>query len=510
MGLIYDVINLKANQGKFNSSSTTVKKNDDSLNVQGSEFKARHRLHVVFFASFSIYYSMHIYRYILREHVGPFLFSFGTLMFIFLLQFLMKGLDQLVGKGLGTWVITELIIVNLAWMVVLAVPMSVLVATLMAFGNLSGTHEITAMKAAGVSIYRMLFPVVIASLVITYLLIEFDNKILPNANHRARILRWDIERKKPTFGITPGLFTQTIPGYSMMVRKTFEESNDLEGITIYDYTHPNENVVVTAKTGTMSFSDDHKKLIMDLREGEIHELDQHDYQEYRRVRFTKHRIITDVEGYEFNRTNEGQMERGDRELGADAMRVRADSLQRLIDASTNRIRESIDQHITQILDVDVKQNSISYQYPGDSLTRAIMAVRMIAASAQNEMYMTMTWQRQEDRYWVEIHKKYSIPVACFVFVFVGVPLGIMARRGGFGVAAGLSLGFFVFYWICLIGGEKLADRNLASPLVGMWIANIVLSVVGIYLVIRSLHETKFLDFSFFARFIPKRFRTDSQ
>ncbi len=449
---------------------------------------------------------MKLYRYILREHAGPFFFSFGTLMFIFLLQFLMKGLDQLVGKGLGAWVITELIIVNLAWMVVLAVPMSVLVACLMAFGNLSATHEITAMKAAGVSIYKMLTPVIIASVIVTWLLIEFDNKVLPDANHRARILRYDIERKKPTFGITPGLFTQTIPGYSMMVRKTFEQSNDLEGITIYDYTRPNFNVVVTAKTGTMSFSDDHKNLIMDLRDGEIHELDQRDYKEYRKVVFAKHRIITKVEGYEFNRTGETQIERGDRELGAGAMKVRADSLARMITQSEDRVRAFMSKQIDQILDTTKKPLLILY--PGDSLARAITTLRMAESNIQNELYMTNIWQKQADRYWVEIHKKYSIPVACFVFVFVGVPLGIMARRGGFGVAAGLSLGFFVFYWVCLIGGEKLADRDMASPMVGMWIANIILIVMGAFLVIRSLHETSFLDFSFMTRFLPKRFRAE--
>ena len=125
--------------------------------------------------------------HILKAHLGPFLFAFITLMFVFLLQFLMRAVNQLVGKGLSAWVIGELIMVSLASMVVLAVPMAVLVATLMAFGKLSSQNEITAMKASGVSLYRMMATVVFASLILTFLLIEFDNKILPEANHRFKV-----------------------------------------------------------------------------------------------------------------------------------------------------------------------------------------------------------------------------------------------------------------------------------------------------------------------------------
>ncbi len=184
--------------------------------------------------------------HILRTHIGPFFFAFITLMFIFLLQFLMRAVDQLVGKGLSAWIIAELLALSLSWMVVLAVPMAVLVATLMAFGKLSSQHEITAMKASGVSLYRMMVPVVIASLAVTYLVLLFNNDVLPEANHRFKVLMIDIRRIKPTLTIMPGLFSQDIQGYSIITRKTFENSNDLEGVTIYDYTDPTTNVVVTA------------------------------------------------------------------------------------------------------------------------------------------------------------------------------------------------------------------------------------------------------------------------
>ncbi|MGE5439618.1 MAG: LptF/LptG family permease, partial [Bacteroidota bacterium] len=144
---------------------------------------------------------MILFRYILRNHAGPFIFSLLTLIFIFLFNFLTKFADRLVGKGLGFWIITKLIAYNLAWMVVLVVPMSILVATLMAYGNMSHNNEIAIMKASGVSVYKMIMPPFILSIIIGFLLVEFNNKIYPDANHAARILIQDISNKKPTLSL---------------------------------------------------------------------------------------------------------------------------------------------------------------------------------------------------------------------------------------------------------------------------------------------------------------------
>jgi lipopolysaccharide export system permease protein len=255
---------------------------------------------------------MKLYSHILKTHIGPFFFAFSTLMFIFLLQFLMKAVNQLVGKGLSAWVIGELIILSLSSMVVLAVPMAVLVSTLMAFGKLASQNEITAMKAGGMSLYKMIAPIVIASLVLTYALVEFDNNILPQANHAFKVLMIDIRRTKPTLTIVSGMFAQDIPGYSILARKTFEQSNDLDGVTIYDYTDPANNVVVTAEKGKVSFTPDYRKLIMDLSDGEIHQLATDDKKAYRRMRFIRHRIVMNAEGFDFERSSLSSFDRSDR------------------------------------------------------------------------------------------------------------------------------------------------------------------------------------------------------
>jgi lipopolysaccharide export system permease protein len=448
-------------------------------------------------------------RYILKAHVGPFVFSLVTLMFIFLLQFLMKFIDELAGKGLTPWVIIELITLSLAWMLVLAVPMSVLVATLMAFGDLSSRNEITAMKASGVSIYLMMAPVLIAAGIIGTGLVWFNNYVLPESNHRLKALTTDIRRKRPTLTLEAGVFSQDIPGYSMLVKKTHQKSNLLEGVTLYDYSNPNVNAVITAQNGSISFSSDYRKLILLLHTGEIHEMNLQEPNAYRRVRFETHRIAMAVEGFDFSRTSASAFSRGDRELSTKAMLGVVDSLENL---KANEVNEFQKLMLSEMDAARLGRSApdgimggarISPSASAEAITRA----RFMGAAVTTSLFRIEALNRQIDQYMVEIYKKYAIPTACVIFVLVGLPLGVMARRGGFGIAATLSLGFFVLYWACLIGGEKLADRAIFSPFVGMWAANILIGIVGIYLTIRIGRETLSIDWSGLQRFIPQRYRT---
>jgi len=420
-------------------------------------------------------------------------------------------MDQLAGKGLSGAVIIELVILNLAWMVVLAVPMAVLVATLMAFGNLSSSSEITAMKAGGISLYRMMAPVILASFLVTYSMIEFNNKVLPEANHRLKTLLMDIRRKKPSLTLIPGLFSQDMPGYSILVRKTFEESNNLEGVTIYDYSDPAKSVVITAKRGSLSFSADYRKLVMDLYDGEIHQMAIANPLQYRKILFTRQKLATHAEGFDFERSSNSAFSRGDRELSAGVMRYVVDSLQHQLLQAETELTALKSENLTRLLrgSIPPGPNTADWRTVEQYSTGASQAM-MVQSIVEGRLSSNDYLDRRAKEYLVEINKKYSIPVACFVFVLVGAPLGVMARRGGFGVAASLSLGFFLLYWASLIGGEKLADRELLEPWVGMWMANIFIGIVGVILTLRIARENVEIDLSFFSRLIPKRFRSSSE
>jgi len=432
---------------------------------------------------------MLIYRYILKAHFAPFIISFFIVIFVFTFQFIYKYIDNLVGKGLSWWIITQLITLNLAWMVTLAGPMAVLIATLMAFGSLSSSNETTVMRASGLSPFKLLFPVLLFSGILCYGLILFNNKVLPEANHRTRVLMTDIQRTRPTFVIEAGRFSDDISGYNLLARKTYENSNKLEGVFIIDNSNPVYSNTLTADSGQINFSKDYTKIILDLYNGEIHQIDKKNPNgSYRKIEFDKHIVSIDAQGFGFSNSDEGAFTRGDRELSADSMRS-------IVNNINNSFNSDIQNSALQVQNLAIEYSRVNYDTTKlDSAQKSINVLKIQSIlnryKGYKNKYLTQKQvqqanQKQADMYLVEIYKKYSIPFACVVFVLIGAPLGMITRKGGFGVAAGMSLGFFLLYWACLIGGEKLADRELLSPFLSMWVANIILGLAGVYLVFRD-------------------------
>jgi lipopolysaccharide export system permease protein len=418
---------------------------------------------------------------------------------------MMKFADRLVGKGLDTWIIIQLIIYNLAWMVVLVVPMAVLVATLMAFGSMSQNNEIAILKSSGVSLYKMMIPPIVASVVIALLLVYFNNNIYPDANHAARLLMEDISRKKPTLSLVPGLFSQEVPNYSILVREIDQNSNELKEVLIYDYTNPPKVNIVTATEGKIYLSKNQKKLIMDLVNGEIHESDNTKESIYRKLRFERHKIALPAEQFTFEQTAPGGP-RGDRELGTPEMLKIVDSLtiiynKNLADFNLRTMQVTFESLEKPIINI-IPDSSKMYIY-----TKVQQRIKTDENSTFSFLNRIDYGKKEINRYWVEIHKKYSLPFACIVFVLIGAPLGTMMKRGGFGMAAGISLLFFLAYWSFLIGGEKFADRGLLSPFWGMWSANVLLTIVGIWLMIKSAREKITISFDFLSKLIPESWRT---
>lgn len=450
--------------------------------------------------------------YILRNHVVPFVFSIITLMCIFLLQFLMKFADRLIGKGLDIWVIIKLITFNLAWMVVLVVPMATLVATLMAFGNMSQNNEVTIMKSSGSSLYRMMLAPFIASIIVGYLLFVFNDDVLPDANHNAKLLMEDISRQKPTLSLEPGVFSQEVANYAILAKGINQKTNDLEDVVIYDYTDPSQVNIVTAHKGKIYFSKDQSKLLMDLWDGEIHlsSITQSDL--YRKLLFKKHSITMNGDQFSFQQSGPGGT-RGDRELSTHAMYIIADSLNKIRDVSFKSLqKESSKYLLTNSINPFASEQTPVFKIhnPDIVYSRALEKISTSKNIILSSFRSEETIQEQVNSYMVEIHKKYALPVACIVFILIGAPLGVMVRKGGFGVAASISLFFFVIYWAFLIGGEKLADRNIITPFWGMWSANILLSIAGIILTTKTIQETIILNFNFLKKLIPKQWRNLSQ
>ena len=430
--------------------------------------------------------------YIIGEHIAPFFLGLIVIVFIFLMNFMIKAVDKILGKGIEMTVILEYIGLNIAWILALAIPMAVLIASLMAYGRLSADNEISTLKAAGVSFTRIIFPGLLLAVGMTIFMIYFNNNVLPEFNHRARMLGTDIYRKRPDLNIQEGYFTNDIPGYSLLVKR--KNGDILEDVTIYNDESAQIQTTVTARRGKITIKGN--RLIFDLEDGEIHELNNDNREEYRRVDFEYHRFTIPIEHMILERSTTRR--RGDREMSAQMMRNRVSDLNVKIESAYDKIQQYSDNTIEKIFKpvLTIDKNSyapIKLWTPtdremekaiGNSLRRIKRTIQLIAS----ESTIIKSYGRQQNKFLVEIQKKYSIPFACIVFMLVGAPLGIISKKGGLAVGMSISLGFFLIYWSFLIAGEALADRGIISPIMAMWSPNILVGALGIYLSTRSVRQ----------------------
>lgn len=440
--------------------------------------------------------------YIVRAHIGPFLFGTLTVIFIFLLQFLVNYLDRFVGKGLGFWVITQIVILNLAAMVTLAIPLGVLVSTLMSFGNLSAANEITIMKSGGLSVLTMMRPMMICGIGLSMFLFWFSDRVLPEANHQAKMLMTDIQRKKPTFIVDKGRFTSQLDGYTILARSIDSAAGSMLGITIYDNAKADRMSVVSADSGYISFSTDYSRLILTLFHGEIHQISIVNPGDYRTITYQRHEIVMPADGFSFQRTDENIFSRGDREMNIASMRLQVAQSQTYVDSARVRLTRFIHLHTAML---DGKPNPLTetiYGLPSQVLDttqppqerasqsayRAENRISSLRTGIDTEWYQEQSFRNTVNKYLVEIYKKYAMAGACFIFVLVGCPLGIITRRGNVGISAFITLGCYALYWACLMAGERFADRDLLSPWLGMWMANIFLGLMGLFFIYRASKE----------------------
>ncbi len=451
-----------------------------------------------------------LYRYILGEHVGPFVFSISIITLVFLLNMVFRELGRFLSRGLGFDVMLEFFFLNIAWIFALSVPMSVLVATLMAFGRLSGDNEITALKASGVSTLQMLAPIVIGATVLAAGLIVFNNRILPDFNHRARLLATDIARKRPTISIEAGVFFHGIKDYSLLVEEIHEtpDTSYVKSIFIEDNSKANRVTTIVADSGKIYFDKNRGFLFFILFHGQMHELDLIKMEEYRILSFPRQVLSIQVPDWKIERHESEH--RGDREKSAQTMRAEVRANEQEIEREENRARQFALSYILRYLPPAFRPQTDSI--PENAEYRLVPPTRNRVkadhARLKQDLVGTRTLIRSlkklNSSLMVEVHKKYSIPFTSIIFVFIGAPLGIMGRKGNVTMAAGISLGFFLLYWVTLIGGEELADNQYISPALAMWGANIVVGIGGVYLLVHSIREATVIDWGALTRFLSRK------
>jgi lipopolysaccharide export system permease protein len=417
--------------------------------------------------------------YVLKEFFPPFLLSLALLTFVMLLDKLLDLLDMIVSKGVPMRIVGEIFLLLLPSMIAVVIPMGVLAGILIAVGRMSGDFEITAMKAGGASIYHILFPLGMVSLIIAGILVIFNNSVLPEANHIARNLLLDVGTMRPTARIEPGMFVEEIENYRILVQEKDDLTGKLIGVIIHSNTPGAPTRTITAQEGTMEpIGANHLRLT--LENGQMHERDRADG--YRYATFTTY-ILDIARSAELVRHDRNS--RGDREMSARYMGLFVDSLQELSILLTDSISITSE---TFLASVSSENNPV---IQGDSTRRARNA-RAWLTSASTDLILLNDQvdniRQNISKYNVEIHKKYSIPLACLVFVLLGVPLGLSSKNANTGLAISMSLVSILVYYFFLIAGEQLADRGRIPAWVAMWAPNILLGVLGIYLTFRSLRE----------------------
>jgi lipopolysaccharide export system permease protein len=444
-------------------------------------------------------------RYILRQHLPPLGYALAALTFAMLVNQIAKQFGNFVGKGLPWTVILEVFTLSIPFIVAMTLPMAVLVAVLYTFSHLAADNEVTAMKASGIGIGRLLAPVLGGALVMALISLLWNDQILPRSNHELRTLLVDIQRKKPTFQLKEQVINEVVPGQFFLRAARIDPAlNTLNDVTIYDLEDPERRRIITADSGRMAYTPGGTDLYLTLRDGEVHEVKRTAPDQFNRTFYGTNRIRVAAVSNTFEQT-ENDDYRGDREMTICAMqdvvsRARQDMerLQReALSAVTVELRRLSKLGPLRPLAVDSSPPApggycglvrvLKRLLVPDSAHAALAPPRLsLPPTAQQPSFATTAYQqrlrasRQRAAiYEVEIEKKLAISAACVIFAMLGVPLAIRFPRGGVGLVIGTSLAVFSIYYVGLIGGEELGDRLIVPPFLAMWTPNLLFLAVSL-------------------------------
>ncbi len=465
-----------------------------------------------------------LHQFVLKSFFGPFFLTFFICVFILLMQFLWKYIDDMVGKGLEWNIIIELLFYASLALVPMAFPLAMLLASIMSFGNLGENYELVAMKASGISLFRIMRPLIIVAIGLCMFAFYFSNNILPKTNLKFTALMWSVKRQKPEMVIKEGVFTNDIDGYSIKVDRKSRTSNLLYKILVYDHTDNQGNVSVTvADSGFMKISEDKKFMVMTLFEGETatetepNERRRDKSYPFRRTRFSKQVVTVPLRGFDFKRTDENLLRSAYRMMNLSQLRHSEDSL--VTDYMFRVRRFAVGMRYNDILNKSVANLSHPYdslrKYKPFESSREIdfrrvyeqldqmdksqvfsSALETARSNKQNidqnvsELY---NLKKNLNKYSMEKHRKFTWSVACVIFFFIGAPLGAIIRRGGFGMPVVVSILMFISYYMISIVGEKFAREDVWDMFNGMWFSTFLFLPIGLFLTYKAVNDSGLLN-----------------
>ena len=492
-----------------------------------------------------MYRPKRLYTFMLQTFLPVFVMTFFICLFIVLMQFLWRYIDDLVGKGLDIGVIGELFFYAALTMVPMALPLAILLASLMTFGNLGEKFELTAMKASGVSLLKTMRPLMILMAFIAIGAFFFQNNVLPVAQTKMWTLLYSMRQKSPEMEIPEKVFFDQIPGYNVFVEEKDKETGMLHDLMIYDISNGTDNTrIIVADSGKISLTPDKTKLLLNIYQGEQFEnLRQQtagvrsNNLPYRRESFERKDIMIPFDA-NFNRMDESAMRKqyvgkNIAELNAtiDSVQARVDSIGAVygheikerayfelpyytysFDKQGNQQRaEQSPVTLAQPLDIDSIFNNNEHVDQAAIINSALLKARNIKMDYEYKSKMMEDDRKSIRRHGIELQKKFTLSFACIIFFFIGAPLGAIIRKGGIGLPLVVSVILFIIYYIIDNTGYKMAREGRMSVVEGMWLSSAVLLPLGIFFTYKAVHDSGVFNIdaykAFWAKLRGKNVRT---
>ena len=472
---------------------------------------------------------------ILKSFLGPFILTFFIVMFVLIMQFLWRYIDELVGKGLDFKIIAELLLYTSANLVPMALPLAILMASLMTFGNMGEYYELTAMKSSGISLLRIMKPLIIVIFIIGILAFFFSNNVMPITNLKMRTLLWDVRQQRPELSIREGEFYNGVDNYSIRVGGKNQQTNVLYDIMIYDHTRGRGNTnVILADSGLMKMTYDNKNLIITLWHGVSYNEEEEDRRKrnptypHRMDKFREQRLVIGLTGFDLQRSDENLFKNSYQMMSLNQLDVVIDSLsgdislrerqftRTLSSANFFKVRKRTSKYgfdevptITKdglsYVDLDSLFNTIEIHRKVEILENAINYARTSKSFIESSLGNIYYKRKQLRRHEIEWHRKFTLSVGCLVFLFVGAPLGAIIRKGGLGMPTVISVVMFIFWYIISLTGEKMVRESIVSSFGGMWSSSVVLLFIGVFLTYKAANDSALFNIDMYLEFIRKLF-----
>ena len=476
--------------------------------------------------------------YIIKQYIGTFIFTFFVAIFILLMQFLWTWVDEFIGKGLEFAVMFKLLFFTSVTFVPMALPLAILLSSLMCFGNLGEYYELVAMKASGISTWKVMRPLLYFSLTMSVLGFFFSNNVLPYANLKMQSTLYDVSHKKMTLEIPEGIFYRGIDKYVIKVAKKSKDGNWMYDIMIYDHTDNQGNVKVTvADSGYMAMTPSQRDMIFTLYDGYNYNemIDDKDYRNrrpFQKMSFKRQLVTFDMSQFDMKHMNEDAFKKHQTMLNIRQLNVAIDSLNLAYDEKTESNNKFLLNRFTNLnlskddfakADAKIKKKRGNafvndtiemFMWPllsslPENERQPIVSMALSAANSMKENINAVSGNMKRDRINIRKHEqvlnqKFTLSVACILFFFIGAPLGAIIRKGGLGMPVVVSVVFFVIYYVITIIGERVAVNGDMSVFLGAWISSIVLFPVGIFLTFKATTDAALLDAESWKKFFSKR------